>query len=108
MSKASDGNPKYGDNRYGFHISTSSEKAGVPSEFVHQKVLAPVKGLHQKTDRALSLRPDDPDYQFAVKLLANCAICVQNGLDNKIVNQSETTQYEQDENVSTSYTSPGL
>ncbi|KTD55414.1 hypothetical protein [Legionella quateirensis] len=108
MSNASDGNLKYGDNRYGFHISTSSEKAGVPSEFVHQEVLARVKGLHQKTDRALSLRPDDPDYQFTVKLLENCATGVQNALDNKIVNQSESADYDQDENLSTSYTSPGL
>ncbi|KTD32653.1 hypothetical protein Lmor_2082 [Legionella moravica] len=108
MSNASDGNSRYRDNRYSFHLSTSGETAGVPPEFVHQNVLRPVKELLQKTARALSLRPDDADYRNVVELLNNCINGVQNGLDNKIVNQSASVHHEHDEHVTTSQTSLGF
>lgn len=100
MSDESDRSIKYGDNRYGFHITIPEEKAGVSPEFAHDKVYFPVKSLGSKTDRALSLRPEDPDYRFAVELLNKCSLAIQNSLDNKIPQQPEI---EDTESLGTSF-----
>jgi hypothetical protein len=94
MTDTRDRNLKYGDNRYGFHLSTAEQKAGVSPEFAHAKVFEPIKSLGFKTDKALSLRPDDKDYLLAVELLEKCGTRVQNSLDNKISQQPEAENIE--------------
>lgn len=69
-----DANDKNSINRYGFHSAPVSEKAGVPPEFVHTKVVGPVEHLLQKTARAQSLKPEDADYLLAVKVLTACRV----------------------------------
>ncbi|CAM2828395.1 hypothetical protein [Legionella worsleiensis] len=107
MSNASDDNLKY-TNRYGFHINMPNEKAGVASEYVHQEVLRPIEDLHQKTNRALSLRPDDADYQAAVKLLAKCMQDVQNGLEHTNAKLPQSEPNELEESVNTPHRSFGF
>lgn len=94
MTDTRDRNLKYGDNRYGFHLSNSDQKAGVSPEFAHAKIFEPIRSLGIKADKALSLRPDDKDYLLAVELLEQCTSIIQNSLDNKIAKQPDVENNE--------------
>ncbi len=98
MADAHDRNLKYGENRYGFHLSSAEQKAGVSPEFVHSQIVERVRNLESKTEKAHSLRVDDPDYLFAVRLLGQCSKLVQNSLDNKIASQPDSENIESSNN----------
>ncbi|WP_298626818.1 hypothetical protein [uncultured Legionella sp.] len=94
MADARDRNLKYGDNRYGFHLSPAEQKAGVSLEFVHSQVVVPVNNLVGKTNQASNLRSNDAAYCLAVEVLQNCSVAIQNSLDNNIARQPDAEHIE--------------
>ena len=89
MSESSKRTPTY--NRYGFlSNSPALGKAGVSSSFVHDNVILRVRDLGEKANKALSLKPEDKDYNFAVEVLSNCFKVVESVLESVIHGQSKT------------------
>ncbi len=80
---------KYRDNRYNFHSNNPNEKAGVSPEFVHDMVLK-IRTLAEKTSKAFSLKPTDPDYRSAVDVLKNCSDEVEKRLISESPKLSES------------------
>lgn len=62
-----------GDKRYSFIKSGfDTIKEGISAQFIYDKLLYPTQDLLEKTNRALTLRANDPNYSAAVEVLQNC------------------------------------